>query len=82
MHETSCQLLAFSLQLEPELIESSVFLIRSNLGWKLEKHADTGRRRVCESKLALVAVVEIGSKQEESKPHPIYSVVRHCPHAL
>ncbi len=27
-------------------------------------------------------VVEIGSKQDESKPHPIYSVVRHRPRDL
>jgi hypothetical protein len=27
-------------------------------------------------------VAEIGNKEQESKPHPIYSVVRHCPHDL
>jgi len=31
VHETSRQLLAFRLQLEPELNESSVLLTRSNL---------------------------------------------------
>jgi hypothetical protein len=40
--KTSCQLFAFSLQLEPELNESSVFLIRSNLGWKLKNTLTLG----------------------------------------
>jgi hypothetical protein len=58
VHRTSCQLSAFSLQLEPELIESSVFLIRSNLGWKLKNTLTLGADENAE-----VILAEIGSKQ-------------------
>jgi hypothetical protein len=35
-----------------------------------------------QEKQSRCTVAEIGIKQQESKPHPIYSVVRHRPHDL
>jgi len=35
-----------------------------------------------ESKAEVIHVAEIGNKQDESTPHPIYSVVRFRPHDL
>jgi hypothetical protein len=48
---------------------------------KFQDEADSASRTKKESK-ADVRWLKLEVNKEESKPHPIYPVVRHCPHDL